>query len=209
MAISLLKMKEKIDFLKGSLKDYLKKLGEKSPVPGGGSASAVCGSLSVSLSKMVINFSQNLEDLLIQVEEIEGKVNSLIEEDSKAYLKVREALSLPKATEEEKKKRRVILEETLKEASLVPFQVADFCAKILKIDEVLLQKGNRNLISDVGVSAILARSSIESAFLNAEINYSFIKDKGFVMKERDRFQRLLASSSPLAEKIIKSVKGLI
>ncbi len=209
MAISLLKMKEKIDFLKGSLKDYLKKLGEKSPVPGGGSASAVCGSLSASLCKMVINFSQNLEGLLIQMEEIEGKVNSLIEEDSKAYLKVREALSLPKATEEEKKKRRVILEETLKEASLVPFQIAGFCAKILKIDKALLQKGNKNLISDVGVSAILARSSIESAFLNAEINYSFIKDKGFVMKERDRFQRLLASSSPLAEKIIKSVKGLI
>ena len=202
-------MEKEVNFLKGSLKDYLKKLGEKSPVPGGGSAAAVCASLAASLSKMVINFSKDLEDLLARVKGVEEKLNSFIEEDSKAYLKVREALSLPKTTEEEKKKRRIILEEALKEAALIPFKIAEFCAKIVKIDQTLLQKGNRNLITDVGVSAVLAKSSIESAFLNAEINYSFIRDKGFVRKERGRFQEVLNSSSPLAEKIVRSVKELI
>ena len=197
-----------------SLKSYLNKLASKSPTPGGGSAAALLGALAAGLVSMVANFTvgkpkykrveKSVVRILAHAEKLREKLGQLTEEDSLVYTKVSEAYRLPEGKERDK-----AMQKALCQASEVPFDVASLSFQLLKLNEELVEKGNRNLISDVGVSCIFSLAALETAALNVEINLAGIKNKEFVTKKRKALQSLLKEGKKIEERVKEKVEKLI
>jgi formiminotetrahydrofolate cyclodeaminase len=146
-----------------SLKKYLDDLAAKKPAPGGGSACALAAGLGASLISMVINFTlgkpkyaqftKELQGYLKQSERLRTNFLKLVDLDVIAYQS-----------------------KNVKKSLGVPRQVCDLCLQAMKLCPPLITKGNKNLISDVAVAALLLESAFMSAYFNVEINLKYLND---------------------------------
>ncbi len=194
-----------------SLNNYLNKLASKSPTPGGGSAAALLGALAAGLVSMVANFTlgkpeykteeKSVGRILERAEKLRERLSRLTDEDCLAYRKISDTYHLPKGEE-----RNKVMQKALCQASRVPFEVANLSSKLLKLNQDLVKKGNRNLISDVGVSVIFALAALETAALNVEINLAGIKNQKFVTQKRKKISCLLKEGRKIEKDVKKEVK---
>jgi len=199
------------------LKNYLDDLAGKKPAPGGGSAAAFSAALAVSLLSMVANFTVGKEKFkaveaeikksLALSEDLRLRLLALVDEDVAGYKKVAAAYKLPKESAEDKKKRGVEIEKALKEALAAPFAVCKCCHQAIKLCPVLAEKGNVNLVSDVGVAVVLLESAFQSGLINVEINLNGIKDQGFIVEIRGALEPLQEEAQELKETVWPLVKN--
>lgn len=209
------------EFLGNPLQDYLDKLASKAPTPGGGSVAALVGALAAALLSMVANFTVGKEkfrevepevsEILASVEALRGELSELTEEDSRAYGKISAAYKLPKKTQEEKAVRSQAIQSALKEAAQVPLKASIACHRVLELSRSLVDKGNPNLISDVGVAAVLAEAAFRSAALNVDMNAASIKDEQFVQGMAKELEPLAAEvpaiSQEVWDKVVERISG--
>lgn len=198
---------------------YLDDTASGKPTPGGGSVSGLVGALSAALTSMVCNFTigkekykefeKEVSEILSEVQGIRDELTALMEQDIKAYGEVSLAYSMPRATEEEKQRRALAIQSALINAKDAPLKIAMLCHRILELNVPLLEKGNQNLISDVGISALLAGSALRSAVLNVEINLSYIKDEQLKSRTREQLRPIVTSANELETKIYEEVKRRI
>ena len=126
--------------------------------------------------------------------------------DIKSYTMVSSAYSLPKETDEDKQKRVEEITKATKEAVSIPLEIAQCCFRVLELCKRLVDIGNKNLISDVGVSVILAEAALRAANLNVEINLAGLKDSSFVEEKRSVIEPLLLSGRKILEEVISKVE---
>lgn len=175
-----------------TIKEFLTALSSKSPVPGGGSASALSGALAASLLAMVCNLTigkerfiaveEQAEAVRLETEKLRERFSDLIEEDAAAFNAVIAAYKLKKATEAEKQARTIAVQKALRHAADVPLETARLALNVLELGQSLLEIGNPLALSDVGVSALLAESAVQGALLNVDINAKLMKDKQYAGK---------------------------
>lgn len=173
-----------------SITKFLEKTASKNPVPGGGSAAALSAAIASSLSEMVANLTVGRKDYTAVEDEMKAiskqaadfrdKLIGYIDKDSDAYQRVMQAFKLPKNTEEEKNIRAQAVQEGLKQATRVPLQVAEDAYKIIELAGKVVEKGNRNAVTDGAVAAMMARTAVLSALYNVKTNLNQIKDRSFV-----------------------------
>jgi len=173
-----------------SITEFLEKTASKDPVPGGGSAAALGAAIASSLSEMVANLTvgrknytaveDEMKAISKQAADFRDKLIGYIDKDSDAYQQVIQAFKLPKNTEEEKNIRARAVQEGLKEATRVPMCVAEDAFKIIELAGKVVEKGNRNAVTDGAVAAMMARTAVLSALYNVKTNLSQIKDRSFV-----------------------------
>ncbi|QQY79747.1 formimidoyltetrahydrofolate cyclodeaminase [Keratinibaculum paraultunense] len=205
--------------IKETLEDFIDKVASKEPTPGGGSVSALAGSLGAALTFMVGNLTfgkKAYEELDEEVKEemnsnfkelqksIE-KLNKIVDEDTKAFDKVMEAFKMPKETEEEKTKRNAAIQEGYKKALEVPLKCAEECFRVLKLQDVFAHYGNINAITDVGVGTLLAAAGLEGALLNVKINLLSIKDEVYRNEMEKKIEELLNEGIKLKKELMKIV----
>ena len=194
-----------------SISKYLDDTASDSPSPGGGSVAALVGALGAALNSMVCNFTVGkkkykeveveVSEILSKSEKLRTKVTELVQADTEVYSKVSEAYKLPKKTKAQRKERTKVIQLALKEAMKVPLDVVKYCCEVLKLNQPLVEKGNPNLISDVGVSASLAWAAMESAALNVEINLAGIKDKDFCEEVKRTMDTLISEGSSIKNEV--------
>lgn len=163
-----------------SLKEYIEELSSPSPTPGGGSVGNILLSFSASLIAMVCGLTKGLEGYVIELNNLKDKFYSFHYEDEKSFNLVMEAYKLPKNSDEEKKIRKEKIQEALKQASIVPFNSMKLSKELIPFLNILIEKGNKNAISDVGVSILNLKSGVLSSYFNVMINLKSIKDENFV-----------------------------
>jgi len=189
-----------------SVVNFLDETASNSPVPGGGSIAALSAAFSAALTQMVANltlgkkgYEDVQEEVAIVVKEAKAMKEFFVEyidKDSDAFNEVMNAFKLPKDTEEKAEFRKGAIQEATRFAALVPLEVAREAYKIMDIASLVVQKGNKNAVTDGAVATMLARTAVLSALYNVKINLSSIKDKEFVEKisaeveELDRNVRL-------------------
>lgn len=198
-----------------TIKDFLSELASKSPAPGGGSVAALSGALGAALSSMVSNLTigkekykdvgDEIKEALKKSEILRKKLTDLIDKDTVAFNDVIAAFKMPKETEEQKSIRSKAIQQGYKNASKVPLETAKTCAQILDVAKIVAEKGNKNSITDAGVSALMAQSGVESAILNVKINLGAIKDKSFVDITTKEINDLQNRSADKVESILKLV----
>jgi len=74
----------------------------------------------------------------------------------------------------------------LKEATRVPFGVAERSREVGRLAEKLGPITNPNMKSDLTTASALARAAVEGALANVEINLSSMKDQEFVRNMRTK-----------------------
>ncbi len=167
-------------YIENSIKQYVDDLSAKLPAPGGGSAAALTGTLGVSLILMVLNytlgkekykkFEAELNPALAAAKELKKKLSILIDKDVEAYKKVSATFSSEDGT---------IKEKSLKDAAGVPIEICNGSYEALKICKNIMDKTNKNLITDIAVAAEFLEAAYNSALFNIKINLKGIKDGEF------------------------------
>ena len=193
--------------LEQSAVDFIGALSSNAPVPGGGGASATVGALAAALGMMVTNltigkkkYADYEEELIRCRSELEGLRNRLItltDKDAEAFEPLSRAYSLPKDAPDYER----IMEEALLTASLAPLEIMDTALECAHVLEVLVEKGSRLAISDVGVGIYFAQAAIEGASLNVYINTKMMKDRTRAEALNDRADAIVREGAALKEKI--------
>lgn len=173
-----------------TLGDFVRRLAEPTPCPGGGSVAAYAGSLAGALVAMVgaltigkTGFEEAASQMDLLVEQgvsLAEQLGQDVQRDTDAFQAVADAYRLPKETDAEKEARRQAIQAALRHAAEVPLEVASDCLATSELALTALRSGNPNAASDAGVAALLALAGAEGALLNVAINLASIKDVSWV-----------------------------
>ena len=194
---------------------WLGTLASKAPVPGGGGASALGGSVAAALGQMVSNLTigkKKYADVEEEVQELIGKLQALqndfldlADQDARVFAPLAAAYSLPASTEEEKQVKARIMEENLLAASLVPLQMMEKALETIEILEFLGEKGSRMAVSDVGVAVQLARTALTGAVMNVYINTKSMKNREKAEELNAKAKKLIEEGTRQADEIYAKV----
>ena len=188
-------------FREATLGHFVERLGSGEPVPGGGSASAVAAALGASLVAMVAELSKNrtayaehaaLHDEVGETAAaLADQFLALADEDSATYADLAAALTLPKATEEERLERRARVSAAARRASEVPLTCVEACLNLVASAESLAGRSNRNAASDLHVAALLGEAAARGAAANVIVNLPLVGDDDFRDRATARVRELL------------------
>lgn len=165
--------------------DFLARLADRVPAPGGGATAALHAAQGAALLGMVARYSSG-EKYAEHAEEI-TRVRDLTDElradalrlavdDATAFGAVADAYKLPKDSDQAKADRSAAIAKALVGASRPPADVIRLSERLVDLGEVLLPIGNRNVITDVAAAAEAARAAATTARVNVEINVGGIED---------------------------------
>lgn len=191
----------------------------ESPAPGGGTISALCGALGVSLGTMVANLSaskrgweeswKEFSDWAEKGQELRSKLLFLADEDTRSFNAIMGAFQLPSDTEEEKRLRGEMIEKTSTYATEIPLQVMKVALDGIDLVERMVKKGNPNSVTDAAVGALCLRTAIMGAGLNVRVNAKGLKDKERGQQFRDEALTLVDQAVTRIDGIIKEMDNLM
>lgn len=204
-----------------TLQNYLDELSSNSPTPGGGNVAALCGALSSSLATMVCNLTigkkkyAEVESEMISLKEkleiYQKKFIELGKKDNLAFDKVIDAFKLPKDTDEQKEIRNKEIENATIGAAEIPSEVMQTAKELLPLLKIIIEKGNRNSLSDVGVAAALIATASKGAYLNVIINCASLNNQIIAQEMKKRadivLQETCNESESLVQKVISSISS--
>ena len=185
-----------------NIEEYIKELASKTPVPGGGGASAVAGALSAALSSMVCNLTigkksfatleEDIKNILSDMNKHMENFIKLSDKDTEVFYPLSQAYGFKPQNEEEKALHEANMEKLLFDAAIVPLDIMKEANSMLNSIDFLAKKGSKLAISDAGIAVSLLRSAVCGAMMNVVINVKYMKD-------RDIAQRLLDEASEILE----------
>lgn len=206
-------------YLDGPIREYLDDSASGKSAPGGGSVSALAGALGASMASMACNFTigkkkfadveDRVKEILALCEEKRIKLLELMDADVSEYSKVTAAYGMPKETDEEKAARKAAIQEALKAAMAVPLEAFRACNEVIQSLKNLVDIANPNLISDVGVAAMLCTSGLDGAKLNVEINLAFLKDEELIAKVREEIDSATFLAKQVQAEVVEKVRQKI
>ena len=198
-----------------SVKGFAKETASESPAPGGGSVSACMGAFGAALATMVANLSahkrgwddrwEEFSDVAEKGQAVLDELIFLIDEDTAAFNRIMDALSMPKGTVEEKAARAAALEKATLYAASVPLRTMEASLKALPLALEMARKGNPASASDAGVAALAAVAGIRGAALNVRINASGLSDKTPAEPLLRRAEEIIEEAVALQDEVLEEV----
>ncbi len=198
-----------------SVNGFAKETASESPAPGGGSVSACMGAFGAALATMVANLSahkrgwddrwEEFSDVAEKGQAVLDELIFLIDEDTAAFNRIMDALSMPKGTVEEKAARAAALEEATLYAASVPLRTMEASLKALPLALEMARKGNPASASDAGVAALAAVAGIRGAALNVRINASGLSDKTPAEPLLRRAEEIIEEAVALQDEVLEEV----
>jgi len=165
-----------------TLDGWIDELAGGSPVPGGGSAAALAGTLAAALVAMVARLTigrkayaevqGRANEILVEADQLRGELRRLVDEDALAYTAVSQAYKIAK----DDPRRPAAVDAALAGAARTPAEVAKRAARVLILAKEIEQIGNKNAVSDARVAGLLARTAIEGAVENIKVNVAAMAD---------------------------------
>lgn len=193
------------------IKEFIDRLSSKSPVPGGGGASALVGAVGIALCSMVANltlgkkkyaeFEEDIQQILSRTEDSIPKLLELIQKDAEVFEPLSAAYGIPK----DDPKRGEKLEQALILACSVPMDILREVSALLDVLEQLSYKGSKLALSDVGVAASACRTAIEGAVMNVFINTKLMKNREYANKVNQEAEAMLSKGTEICSKIYLKV----
>lgn len=198
-----------------TIEEFLTRLGSSDPTPGGGALAALSGAMAAAMLAMVCNLTlgrpkfadveAGVRDLLARCMERQRKLLELADADADAYLAVRDAYRLPRATEPEQRARAEAIEESMHGATQVPVESALAAGAVLDLAAAAARITNPVALGDVAVATHLALGAARGAADQARMNLGTLSDQSFVSRTRQRIDRLLAEADATAARSLADV----
>jgi formiminotetrahydrofolate cyclodeaminase len=166
--------------------DFLDRLADRVPAPGGGASAALQAAQGAALLAMVARFStgeeytehrETIERIITEADELRAIALRLGEADAEAFAGVAIAYRMPKATDAEREERSEAIAKALANATWPPAKLIGVAGMVIDLASALVTVGNRNVLSDVAGAAEAARAAAATARVNVEINLAGIADE--------------------------------
>jgi len=181
--------------------DFINELSTNSAAPGGGSVSALAGSLGAALISMVsalnhekkenIKIKPQMEKIGIEAQKIKDRLSFLVDEDTNAFNQLIKANRMPSSNNKQEKEKLYAIQKANEFAIEIPLEVISHCLRIIELSEDLIDNGNPNLVSDAGVSAEVSLAGVRGAAMNVLINLIGIDDDSYCNKKRELVNKFI------------------
>ena len=202
-----------MEMLRKSVNDFTASLASKASVPGGGSASALAGSLAAALGGMVGELTVGkekyaavepiLRELLDEAETLRGRLLDCVEKDAAALAPLAEAYAIPK----DDPARAETLEVCLRAAAAPPMEVLELTARTVELLRSFADMGSPLAVSDAAVGAALAAAALRGAEINVRVNTRLMRDRTAAAALDDRARTIAESALRRAEAVYNDVYG--
>ena len=202
-------------FASSTLGDFLARLASAEPTPGGGSASAVAGSMAAALVSMVASLSagrpkyapytSTLERAGAVGDDTRRRLLELADKDSRAYDGFAAAMKLPRQTPSEIAERQAAIQAAARAATEVPMAIVQVCRTVAAELESLAGRSNTNASSDLLVGALLTDAAARGAAANVFINLPSVGDPEF----EDHALREVTTALALIEDLAAQVRLVV
>jgi formiminotetrahydrofolate cyclodeaminase len=169
-----------------TVRDLAERLASAEPIPGGGSAAAIGGTLAAALVRMVVALSvgrpahaadeEALRDIALAASGWQSELLGLANQDAAAYASVVRARRLPRDTDLERTARAGQVNAAVRDATRVPLRIVEVASHVLDLAVRLAPIGNPHAASDTGVAAQMASAAMRGAALNVRINLPSLAD---------------------------------
>lgn len=203
--------------------NFTNEVDSNSPAPGGGSVAALASDIGIGLSRMMahLSFGKKKYEALDQAvkEEFEVKFNKLgkireemsklIDEDTQSFNEFMKALKMPKDTFKQITERQQAMADATLYSIKVPYKTASLSLDAMKELEFLVDNGNQNAITDIGVGTLMLCTGLEGAILNVKVNLMGLENKELVKKYADSCAEMLKQGKEVRDKILDKVHGEI
>ena len=199
-----------------SIDDFLDRLASKDPTPGGGGAAAIMGAMGAALVSMVCNVSYGkkgceaaepeLREVCAQSEALRKRLTGMVADDVSAFDELMAAYKLPKNSDEDKERRSLAIQASLKRATEVPLACARDCAEVIRLSRRAGEHGYLGVISDAGVGVSAAYAAARSAALNVYINAPSLKDRAFAERALAELEGIMTSCAAESEAVYALVR---
>ena len=210
-------------FCDESIKQFLEELGSDLSAPGGGSVAGLIAALSGALNSMVYsltvgkknymalenNEKETIDKFKKESEEFTSRSLELMEEDRENFLKLMDSYKLPKDTEEDKKKRTLDIKENTIKSMEAPLILARESLGFYDNLKIMAKYGNKMLLSDLAISAILLHSAIESSIVNVKVNLNGLRSEEFFNKIDNELHEIMDRSNKEKNSITEDVNSVI
>jgi glutamate formiminotransferase/formiminotetrahydrofolate cyclodeaminase len=191
----------------------------ESPAPGGGSIAAYMGALGAALGAMVANLSshkpgwderwEEFSHYAVKGQQLKDELLWLVDEDTRSFNLIMNAMGMPKGTDEEKTARKTAMEEATKYAIEIPFRTVQRAYEVFDLCEAMIDTGNPNSVTDAGVGVLCAKAAVTGAYLNVRINATGLEDKIFaeemVTKAKEYVDKAITKETELMERVEKVI----
>ncbi len=201
--------------VKTELEQFSERLAAGTPTPGGGSAAALSGVLAASLIHMVCELTigrekyreheEAVRTMRDRAEALRRDLLILVDRDAEAYDDVMKAIRMPKGSEAEKTTRKEALTQANLFATETPMATAEACSALMRLAVELVDRGNRNAISDVGSAALLAYAGLRGGVLNVRINLAGLAGADHAAKALNRIRSLEVDAETLRERVLTAI----
>lgn len=193
------------------IESFISSISDPTPVPGGGSVSALAGSLAAALGAMVAGLTegkkkfeaahQRAAELHRELSAAASELQELAKEDARSYQAVIRALGMPRETEEQQSRRAEATRSATRLATEVPLRTARAAARTLELLESILAIGIPSARSDAAVGAQLAHAAVKGAQYNVLTNLPGLKDPAFEEDCRREISDLALKSASILDRI--------
>nr|WP_170143694.1 cyclodeaminase/cyclohydrolase family protein [Paenibacillus flagellatus] len=201
-----------------TIRTFLREAGAAVPTPGGGSVAALVGALGAAMASMAANFTtggkfadaeEAMEEAVRRLQGWTRDCEDMLEADIASFDRYMAALKLPKGTDDEKRIRKQALRDAVRQAIEVPLGLMRVCRDALELTAAIAPSVNPNVVSDLGIGALLFESSAQSAYLTVEINLAALADEDERRSYDKRAAGLLREAAALKERAVGSARDTI
>ena len=211
---------EKNDLMNLSAKDLVSLISDNSPAPGGGSVSAIAGSLGAALLSMVaalthekkdfISSRKKMNDIGVIAQGLQTKLIRLAQEDTNAFNSILVASRLPDKTPEQKSYKDKKVFQANKYAIEIPLETAKLSLEVIKLSAKLVKSGNPNSVTDAEVASEVGLAGVRGGCMNVMINLSGLDNVEEYDKDiQSKIDLLINEANGLHKKIFDNTKNII
>ncbi len=201
--------------------DFLQTVASDAPAPGGGSCSSLASALGCGLVSMMCQLTVSkkayaevadsdkvkFESAFQTLEDFRKELTELIDKDTEAFNHIMAAFKLPKETDEEKKIRSAAIQDATWLAIATPYRMSELSVTALRQLQVLVDFGNANAISDLGVGVLLLNAGLKGANMNVKINLSSVKDADRAAKTLQEITAFETEADDLAKNLLQQINA--
>lgn len=203
--------------------NFANEVDSNSPAPGGGSVAALASDIGIGLSRMMAHLSfgkkkyealdesikEEFEIKFDKLGKIRDEISKLVDEDTKSFNEFMKALKMPKDTFKQITERQKAMAEATLYSVKVPYKTAALSLEAMKELEFLVDNGNQNAITDIGVGTLMLCTGLEGAILNVKVNLVSLENKDLAKKYADSCAEMLAQGKEIRDQILNKIHGSI
>ena len=140
-------------FADRSIREFADAVGERTPAPASGSATAVTAALAAALVELTARFSDD-DATLREAMRLRARLLELADEDADAYAEF----------------MRTHSDEARQRTIDVPRELAEHATRLAELGKQLERAGNQNLLGDANAAVLIAEAAARTAARLVELN---------------------------------------